>query len=100
MEQAGRRQTLKHASRATMSTFAPGVKPCIMVVVTPPWASAGAAAVAAIPASAARRVKSVVMIVLCFMPVLRLDLLREAAVRCREQVSVLANWHSSSHRPF
>jgi hypothetical protein len=73
-----------------MSTFAPGVNPCIKVMVPPLWASAGAVAVAAIPASAARRVRCVVMIVLRFMPVLWLDLLREAAVQCRKRVPVCA----------
>src|SRR5262245_46906605 len=47
-----------------MSTFAPGVKPCIMVMVLPPlWPNAGAAAKADRPASAARRVILVVILV-------------------------------------
>src|SRR5262245_3614965 len=49
--------------RATMSTLAPGVNPCIIVMVRPLWAKAGTAARAERPVSAARRVKLVVMVV-------------------------------------
>src|SRR5262245_37112103 len=50
--------------RATMSTFAPGVKPCIIVMVRLLWATAGAAASTEKPMSAARRVKLVVIVIL------------------------------------
>jgi hypothetical protein len=40
-----RRPRCSATSRATMSTFAPGVNPCIMMMVRPPWASAGVAAI-------------------------------------------------------
>jgi hypothetical protein len=46
-----------------VSTFAPGVNPCIMVMVRLPWAKAGATASAERPVSAARRVKLVVMVI-------------------------------------
>jgi hypothetical protein len=61
--------------RATMSTFAPGVNPWIIVMVRPPWAKAcvktcgkacvktGATASAERPVSATRRVKLVVMVI-------------------------------------
>ena len=54
---------LSATSRATRSTLAPGVNPCIKVMVRPPWANAGAIARADAPLSTERRVSFVIVVV-------------------------------------
>src|SRR4029079_11996098 len=54
---------LSATSRATRSKLAPGVNPCIKVMVRPPWANAGAIARADAPLRTERRVSFVIVVV-------------------------------------